>query len=306
MLDPASLSIIVLVGLFAAAMWDRVNLGLLCFPAAFLVAAADGISADEVTGFFPSSFVVLVLGVTSLFAVAQNNGTLPWLLDGALRLVGGRLALIPWLTFLVGALIAGLGTLPAAATAMLAPIAMGFAVRYGFPYLLMVVSAGIGIIAGCFSPIAVYGLTALNLYEEGGVDTPAGTNAIIFVATLVLGLLMMLACTVIASRFRRREPHAPRPDASESSGVVDGSTGETGRGGAGGGETRDQMRRRRREVAHRPRRSWLRHRRRRWMSRAVSGTGRSPWWHSAFCWSRRWASTSTWATWPSPWQLSCS
>lgn len=206
MFDPATLSIVVLLGLFAAAMWDRVNLGLLCFPAAFLVASTAGIGAEEVTAFFPSSFVVLVLGVTSLFAVAQHNGTLPWLLDRALQAVGGRLALIPWLTFFIGAVLAGLGTLPAACTAMIAPIAMGFAVRYGYPYLLMLLAAATGIIAGCFSPIAVYGLTALNLYEKDGIDTPAGTNAVMFGASVGLGVLLLLVFTLVARARSRRTP----------------------------------------------------------------------------------------------------
>lgn len=222
MLDPATLSILVLLALFGAAMWDRVNLGLLCFPAAFLVAATDGIGPDEVTAFFPSAFVVLVLGVTSLFAVAQINGTLPWLLDKALGLVAGRLALIPWLTFCLGALIAGLGTLPAAATAMMAPIAMGFAVRYGFPYLLMLLAAGAGIIVGCFSPIAVYALTAVNLYHDGGVETPPATNAIIFAAAIALGLFFMLVFTLVA---RRRQAGRAEAADADGSGVTTPSDG---------------------------------------------------------------------------------
>jgi len=234
-LDSATLSIIVLVALFVAAMWDRVNLGLLCFPAAFLVAATADIGPEEVTGFFPSDFVVLVIGVTSLFAVAQLNGTLPWLLEKALQLVGGRMALIPWLTFFIGAVLAGLGTLPAATTAMLAPIALGFAVRYGFPYLLMVLAAAAGIIAGCFSPIAVYALTAVNLYEDGGIDLPSGSNAVIFGASVALGLALTLVFTLVARRFRH-----DGPGSVATTGSPGGATGDQDRGIGSGAVTEPQ------------------------------------------------------------------
>ena len=237
MFEPAILSIIVLVGLFAAAVWDRMNLGLLCFPAAFLVAASAGISAEEVTGFFPSDFVVLVLGVTSLFAVAQQNGTLPWLLDRALHVVGGRTALIPWLTFFIGALLAGLGTLPAAVTAMLAPIALGFPVRYGIPYLLMVLASAAGIIAGCFSPIAIYALTALGLYEDNGIDIPSGTNVIIFAASVGLGLLLTLIFTMVARRFGARAPEPSESTADDDAPLGGGGVRRTDPVQSGGGSS---------------------------------------------------------------------
>ncbi|MEU0474700.1 hypothetical protein [Streptomyces olivaceus] len=92
-------------------------------PAAFLVGLAADRTADEVTAFFPADFFVLIVGITALFAVAQLNGTLDWLLDGLLRLVGGRVPLVALVPFLIGAVLTAIGTAPAAATAVVAPVA---------------------------------------------------------------------------------------------------------------------------------------------------------------------------------------
>ncbi|TCP57501.1 di/tricarboxylate transporter [Tamaricihabitans halophyticus] len=225
--DAAIVSIVVLFLLFGAAMWNRVHLGLLCFPAAYLVALYAGISADELTSFFPADFFILVLGVLSLFAIAQSNGTLSWILNGALRLVGGRLWLIPWLTFLVGGLLTGLGTLPAAATAIMAPIAIGFAIRYGFPILLMVLAGVTGILAGCFSPIAVYGLTALNLYAQANIELPSAANLYLLLASLSLGLLLTTTYTLFARRSARP---SDRPADMPPTGSTGGSQPDQGGG----------------------------------------------------------------------------
>lgn len=181
----ADLSIIVLLLLFAATALPGFNLGMGAFAAAFLVALAAGITAEDVTGFFPGDFFVLIVGVTALFAVAKVNGTLDWLLDGLLRLVRGNVLLVALVPFVAGALLAAFGTLPAAATAIVAPIALGLAARYGLPALMMAVLGIMGILSGLLSPLAVYGVTArqqaasfgLGLSEQAPVTLLAGSMA---------------------------------------------------------------------------------------------------------------------------------
>src|SRR5262245_50843506 len=129
-------SIVILVALFAATLIPRFDLGLAALAAAFLLGLAAGVPADTVTGFFPADFFVLIVGVTALFAVAQLNGTLDWLLDLLLRLVGGRLFLVALVPFAIGAVLTAVGTLPAAATAIVAPIALGLAARHGISPLV--------------------------------------------------------------------------------------------------------------------------------------------------------------------------
>jgi di/tricarboxylate transporter len=197
----ADVSILVLVGLFvAASVSRRFDLGLAALPAAFLVGLAAGIPADEVTGFFPGDFVVLIVGVSALFATAHLNGTLDWLLDRLLALTGGRLVLVVLVPFLVGAVLTAVGTLPAAATAIVAPIALGFAARYTISPLIASVVGITGIISGLLSPLAVYGVSARRLGDQLGLGLPGSAPALFLVGGLVAGLLVTAGCIVVGLR----------------------------------------------------------------------------------------------------------
>lgn len=197
----ADVSILVLVGLFvAASVSRRFDLGLAALPAAFLVGLAAGIPADEVTGFFPGDFVVLIVGVSALFVTAHLNGTLDWLLDRLLALTGGRLVLVVLVPFLVGAVLTAVGTLPAAATAIVAPIALGFAARYGISPLIASVVGITGIISGLLSPLAVYGVSARRLGDQLGLGLPGSAPALFLVGGLVAGLLVTAGCILVGLR----------------------------------------------------------------------------------------------------------
>lgn len=196
----ADVSIIVLVALFAATAVPRFNIGLTALPAAFLVGLAADRTADEVTAFFPGDFFVLLVGITALFAVAQINGTLDWLLDGMLRLVGGRALLVALVPFLIGAVLTAIGTLPAAATAIVAPIALGLAKRYGIPPFIAAVLGITGIISGLLSPLAVYGTSANRLGEKMGLSLPGSAPVTFFLGGLLVGLVICAGCLAAGMR----------------------------------------------------------------------------------------------------------
>ncbi|MEU9359912.1 SLC13 family permease [Streptomyces sp. NPDC048301] len=196
----ADVSVVVLVALFAATLLPRFNLGLAALPAAFLVGLAADRTAEEVTAFFPSDFFVLIVGITALFAVAQINGTLDWLLDGMLRLVGGRVLLVTLIPFLTGAVLTAVGTLPAAATAIVAPIALGLAARYGISPLIAAVLGITGIISGLLSPLAVYGTSARQLGDKLGIGLPDSAPVSFLAGGLVAGLVVAAGCLVVGLR----------------------------------------------------------------------------------------------------------
>ena len=78
-----------------------INMGVLGIVAAFgLVGTALGVSEDDIFAGFPGDLFVILVGVTYLFAIASNNGTVDWLVQAAVRAVGGRAAAIPWVMFL--------------------------------------------------------------------------------------------------------------------------------------------------------------------------------------------------------------
>ncbi|WPB88391.1 SLC13 family permease [Streptomyces malaysiensis] len=196
----ADVSIVVLIALFAATALPRFNLGLAALPAAFLVGLAADRTADDVTAFFPGDFFVLIVGVTALFAVAQINGTLDWLLDGMLRLVGGRALLVVLVPFLIGAVLTAIGTLPAAATAIVAPLALGLAARYGIPLFIAAVLGITGVISGLLSPLAVYGTSARQLGDKLGIGLPDSAPVSFFFGGVLAGLAVSAGCLAVGFR----------------------------------------------------------------------------------------------------------
>jgi di/tricarboxylate transporter len=131
-------SILALAAVFAIAIGVSVNMGLLAFASAFLIGtlAAD-MTADDIFGVFPGDIFVVLVGITYLFAIAQRNGTVDWLVNLAMRAVGGRVGAIPWIMFGIAAVLTAIGAVSPAAVAIVAPIALGFAVQFGINPLLM-------------------------------------------------------------------------------------------------------------------------------------------------------------------------
>lgn len=219
-------SIIVLVALFAATLLPRFDLGSAALAAAFLLGLAAGVPAEEVTGFFPADFFVLIVGVTALFAVAHLNGTLDWLLDLLLRLVGGRAVLVPLVPFVVGAVLTAVGTLPAAATAIVAPIALGLAARYRYSPLVAAVLGVTGIISGLLSPLAVYGVSATGQGDKLGLGLPGSAPLSFLLGGLLTGVVVCAVALVVGVRTGA----VPR---GRVSAPVDDSAEEAPTGGAG-------------------------------------------------------------------------
>jgi di/tricarboxylate transporter len=131
-MSPELVSILALVAMFAVATVLPVNMGLLALVGAFVVGrwVADLEDAD-ILGGFPGSLFVTLVGITYLFAIAQRNGTIDWLVRSAVRAVRGRVWLIPWVMVAVAAALTAVGAVSPAAVAILAPVALGFAAQYG-------------------------------------------------------------------------------------------------------------------------------------------------------------------------------
>ncbi|WP_426937414.1 SLC13 family permease [Brevibacterium sp. LE-L] len=220
----ADVSILVLVLLFAATMLKGFNLGLGSLAAAFGVSTLAGLESAEVIASFPGDFFIMIVGVTALFGVAQINGTLDWMLDGILRLVRNNATLVALVPFFAGALLTAFGTLPAAATAIVAPIALGLSARYGLPALMMAVLGIMGILSGLLSPLAVFGIAAKQQIGASHLLVPSHTPITLLAGSMLAGILVCVGA-LIYSRARNLLPkgqigHSDEPLDSSGGGVA--------------------------------------------------------------------------------------
>ncbi|MFI0239907.1 SLC13 family permease [Streptomyces sp. NPDC016845] len=225
------LSILVLAVIFVIATTRSVNMGALAFAAAFAVGglAAD-LDADAVFAGFPGDLFVVLAGVTYLFAIARANGTTEWLVHASVRMVGGRVALIPWVMFAVTAALTAIGAVSPGAVAIVAPLALGFAAQYGISPLLMGIMVVHGAQAGGFSPTSVYGSTVNSIVDREHLP---GNEGALFLASLVVNTVVAGIVYVVLMR-RGGVPARVPERAAVAVGGSGGGTGSPGNFGSPG------------------------------------------------------------------------
>lgn len=220
--------ILALIAMFVAATLLPINMGTLGFVAAFLVGTiAVGMDTDDIIAGFPSGLFLTLVGITYLFAIAQNNGTVDLMIRGAVTLVRGRIAFIPWVMFGITAVLTALGALGPAAVAVIAPIALGFAKQYRINALLMGMMVIHGAQAGGFSPISIYGVTVNGIASDAGLTNSPLTlflGSLFFNAAIGVLLFLFLGGRSLIGRSVHDE--------------TDASTGESDGAGAGSGGSR--------------------------------------------------------------------
>ncbi|RAI60115.1 SLC13 family permease [Roseicella frigidaeris] len=186
-MSPQTASILGLVVMFVVATALPINMGALALAMAFLVGTLFvGMSSAAIIGGFPGDLFVTLVGITYLFAIAQKNGTIDWLVHQAVRAVRGRIAAIPWIMFAVAAALTAVGAVSPAACAILAPIALQFAKAYGISPLLMGLLVIHGAQGGGFSPISIYGGITNQIVARSGLPV---SETSLFLASLGYNLL---------------------------------------------------------------------------------------------------------------------
>ncbi|MFC8936240.1 SLC13 family permease [Rhodococcus sp. NPDC057135] len=193
----------VLVAAFALATVRPVHMGALTLAVALGVGTTlAGLSISEILSGFPVDIMLLLLGVTYLFGIARSNGTLDWIVQGAIQRTGARDALLPWVFFALTAGISSLGS-PLAGV-VLAPLALGIAKQRGrdpIPLGLAVLTGGS---AGGFAPTSLFGIITVGVAERSGIEI----NALAFFGFVVVVNLVLLAA---ATRLFRRHGAPTEP-----------------------------------------------------------------------------------------------
>jgi di/tricarboxylate transporter len=200
------ISIYALIVMFIIATILPINMGVLAFVGAFLVGTfIAGMEAKGIMAGFPAELFLTLVGITFLFAQAQNNGTIDWLVRLALRAVGGRIAAIPWIMFGIAALLTAVGAVSPAAVAIIAPIALGFAAKYGISPLMMGLMVIHGAQGGGFSPISIYGGITNRIVQQAGLPVSELTTAFASLG-VNLAVSVMLFFVFGGARLLRQSP----------------------------------------------------------------------------------------------------
>jgi Na+/H+ antiporter NhaD/arsenite permease-like protein len=226
-MSPELLSILALGVMFVVATVVPVNIGILAFVGAFLVGTTvAGLSTDDIIGGFPADLFLTLVGITYLFALAQNNGTIDWLVQLAVRAVRGRIALIPWIMFSLAAILTAVGAVSPGAVAIIAPIALGFAFRFAINPMLMGLMVIHGAQAGGFSPISIYGGITNGVVEKAGLPL---NETVTFLASLAVNTAVAALLFAFLGRnlLRRRSRAAETPVAEPADSMAQARAGQS-------------------------------------------------------------------------------
>ena len=148
----------------------RLNVGLLAMALAWVIGVyVVGLPVKAVAAGFPVDLFLTLTGVTLLFSQASVNGTLPRVAQNAVRLCRGSAGFVPILFFALAAVLGSCGPGNIATTGLLAPVAMGTALRMRISPFLMAIMVGNGANASSLSPLAPTGLIVSGLMAKIGL-----------------------------------------------------------------------------------------------------------------------------------------
>jgi Na+/H+ antiporter NhaD/arsenite permease-like protein len=211
-------SIVWLAVVFTVCIWRHINLGLAMLPAAFVLAEIAGITPKQLYQGFPTSLVILILGVMFLWNHARNSGLADLIVHRTVELARGRVWLLPWVTCALSAAICAIGALPAAALVITLPVAIRMAEQENIRPALMGIVTIQGACIGGFSPISPWGSLVSAQATHAGLPFLSGH---FMLAQIALNLIV--ACIAFfafgGAELIRREAVASVPKSPMASGA---------------------------------------------------------------------------------------
>ncbi|MEQ3438752.1 DeoR family transcriptional regulator [Stenotrophomonas maltophilia] len=191
-MSPQIATIIGLVIMFIVATAMPINMGAVAFALAFIIGGLwVDMGGKEVLAGFPGDLFLTLVGITYLFAIAQKNGTIDLLVHWAVKAVRGHIVAIPWVMFVITAVLTAFGALGPAAVAIIGPVALRFAKQYNINPLMMGLLVIHGAQAGGFSPISVYGSITNGVVQKAGLEV---TEMAVFLTSLGFNFMMATIC----------------------------------------------------------------------------------------------------------------
>ncbi len=228
-----SAEIIALIGLalvFGISALRNVHMGALALVAAFVVGiGVVGEGLDDVLSGFPVDALIILVGITYLFGIARETGTIDWLVDRSLGLIGDRVALLPWGLWLIATGVACLGTSHAAFAVV--PIAMSLAATHRISSTMMGIAMSSAIVGGALAPTSIVGITVQTVASSA--DIPYNAGLMFGLSVGVNGLVVLAAFFMFGGRELIQRTRQARAASDGGTGGAGASGGPAG--GSGGG-----------------------------------------------------------------------
>lgn len=198
-----ALSLVMLVLALVAAIWRRMNIGVLALGAALPVLALSGLDAKTMYTTFPGDIFALIVGVSLLFAHLERSGALGWFVELVYGAVGDRHAVLPWAGFVLGAALSTVGAFSTAVIAFLVPLVAHVTARYRNSFYLCELAVVIGANNAGLSPLNPTGAVVRAAAAKFGATYPGWG---LWAVSVVVAVLVVL-CLQLLHAYRRSRGH---------------------------------------------------------------------------------------------------
>ena len=169
----------------------KMNIGLLCIAFSLVLGRIAGFSDKAIIAGFNYSLFMTLLGVTYLFALAQNNGCMTLAAKKVVALAGKRTFLVPIFVYLFCVFLSSIGPGCIPTMAIMLIFAMTLAAEMNINPVMLTALCVLGASGGGVSPIAPTGIIGVMLSEEVGV------HGVAIWLLQVLSVIMASKTTVI-------------------------------------------------------------------------------------------------------------
>lgn len=147
----------------------KTNVGLVALLFAFVFGHGIGLSNGVILkGFNPNLFITL-MGVTLLFSILNNNGTIEILAKKIVALAGTNNFLIPIAIYLIGMGLTTIGPGSIPILAIMPAFAIPIAKTHGYNPLMLAIIGDCGAFSGRMSTITPEGILTYDFLLQGGI-----------------------------------------------------------------------------------------------------------------------------------------
>ncbi|MDR3259088.1 MAG: hypothetical protein LBT51_05650 [Fusobacteriaceae bacterium] len=191
----AILSLIFLIVPILLGIFLKVNIGLCAFGASLVLGLISKTPTKTIQGGFPTGLFITLLGVMTLFSIAQENKTMENLARKVVSLAGKRTFLIPIIVYVFSVILAavGPGTIPV--MGIMAVFTCSLAAEMRISPILLSATSVLGAAGGGVTPIAPTGILGLSLAAKQGIEgiaVPYAVNMLIAMTTYFIIIYFVL------------------------------------------------------------------------------------------------------------------
>ena len=195
------IALLLLCAAIAAGFFCKTNVGLVSLLFALVLGRMAGLSDKVILqGFNPGLFITL-MGVTLLFSILNNNGTIEIMARKIVSLAGHNNYLIPIAIYLIGLVLTTIGPGSIPILAIMPAFAIPVAKAHGYNPLMLALIGCFGCFSGRMSTITPEGILTYDFLAKDGIDAALAVTPL-YVNQVISGLALTVMAFVYYKGYR--------------------------------------------------------------------------------------------------------